>query len=253
MIVTQVGSAAAEFDLTPHWNVRQLGREGWGQASALTRELVDCFVSTVGQALGQAGCHLVAEESEFITATWYGTCHVGELMHEQLREAGPRWLDPEQFLYYSPHSLLSAAALALGVGGAGSTLLGPDAELQALAHAVRRIRSGRVASVVVAEYEALTPFAAFARSDGPGLPDDGALPTGRAAALVLTAGQEGEDAPAITVRRGIDDAGAQRLAEQHGAPVVQAGPGLLRTLTEARTPLVVLSGDPGRRDAVVLS
>jgi len=250
MTVTRVAGAVMEFGLAEYWHARQRGKEGWDQASAFTRELSDCFTATVGKAVAQADGHLVCMDTEFVAATWYGTSHVGELMHEQLRDAGPKWLNPEQFLYYSPHSLLSAAALALGIGGAGSTLVGPDAELEALAHAVRRIRSGRATSVVVAEYEALTPFAAVAHPDGPGLPDDGTLPTGHATALVLAADKDG---PAITVRRGIDEAEAQRLAEQHGAALSQGGPGLLRTLAEAETPTVVLSGECDHRDAVVLS
>ena len=48
-----------------------------------------------------------AADLEFVVATRYGTAHVAEVMHAQLREAGPKWLNPEQFLYYSPHALLS--------------------------------------------------------------------------------------------------------------------------------------------------
>lgn len=164
----RAGAAATEFDLTAHWRERARGREGWDNAPALVRDLSTRFTATVAEAIERAGGVPGRTETEFVAATWYGTSHVAEVMHEQLREAGPKWLDPEQFLHYSPHAMVSAAALDLGLGGASATLVGPDAEFQAVAHAVRRIRSGRAATVVVAEYEALTPFAAAPCPDGPG-------------------------------------------------------------------------------------
>ncbi|MFD8958119.1 hypothetical protein ACFV0W_14465, partial [Streptomyces anulatus] len=139
----RAGAAATEFDLTAHWRERARGREGWDNAPALVRDLSTRFTATVAEAIERAGGVPGRTETEFVTATWYGTSHVAEVMHEQLREAGPKWLDPEQFLHYSPHAMVSAAALDLGLGGASATLVGPDAEFQAVAHAVRRIRSGR--------------------------------------------------------------------------------------------------------------
>lgn len=250
MIVTRVASATAEFDLTKYWQGWRRGKESWDLAPALTRELSACFTAAVDEAVGQAGDRLDRLDTEFVTATWYGTSHVAEVMHEQLREGGPRWLSPEQFLYYSPHSVISAAALAVGLGGAGSTLLGPDAEYQALAHAIRRIRSGRAACVVVAGYEALTPFAAVARPDGPTLPDDGMSPTGQATALVLMADDE---RPAVPLPRGRNGTDAQGPAERHGPTVVEPGPGLLRKLAASRTSAFVLSDEQSGREGVLLS
>ncbi|MFD7068330.1 hypothetical protein ACFV97_14000 [Streptomyces sp. NPDC059913] len=249
MTVTRVAaSATAEFDLTTHWKARERGRDGWKDTPALTRELSDCFTGTVRRAVEEVGDALDRDAAEIVTATWYGTSHVAEVMHEQLHEAGPKWLNPEQFLYYSPHSVVSAAALALGIGGAGSTLLGPDSEFQALKHAVRRLASGRVPAVVVAEYEALTPFAALGHFDGPGLPYDGGLPTGRVTALVLMADGRG---PEVRVHRGVADAAARRPAERHGAVNLPPGPGLLRALAGARAPAVVLAEEADRHAPAV--
>ncbi|MBQ0983218.1 hypothetical protein KBZ10_01410 [Streptomyces sp. F63] len=257
------GSATAGFDLTPHWRERSRGRAGWEHAPALTRELSGLFTATIARAVERAGGLADPAETEIAAATWYGTSHVAEMMHEQLREAGPKWLDPEQFLFYSPHSLVSGAALALGIGGAGSTLMGPDAEFQALTHAMRRIRTGRTAEVIVAEYEALTPFAAVTCVDGPELPDGETLPKGRATALVLRPGgpapsgreETAERARAFgDVHRGVDAAEVERLARRHAAAVLHAAPGLLRTLAGADGPALVVSrpGGDGRHDAVVV-
>ena len=247
----RAGCATAEFDLDDHWRERGRGREGWNSAPALTRELSACFTATVGEALKQAGGVPDRVNTEFVAATWYGTSHVAEVMHEQLREAGPKWIDPEQFLYYSPHSMVSAAALAFGLGGASSTLMGPDAEFQALAHAVRRIRCGYADTVIVAEYEALTPFAATACPDGAGPPGRDGPPKGRVTALVLTSA--GGTGPGVTVRRGLGDAEVERLAERHGTTVQAAAPGLLRSLAGGTAPVVVVSRTPRRCDAVVLA
>ncbi|MEU1516206.1 hypothetical protein ABZ490_29400 [Streptomyces sp. NPDC005811] len=256
------GSATAEFDLAPHWRERGRGRAGWEHAPALTRELSGAFTAAIARAVEHAGGLEDPAETEIAAATWYGTSHVAEVMHEQLREAGPKWLDPEQFLFYSPHSLVSAAALALGLGGAGSTLMGPDAELQALTHAMRRIRTGRAAEVIVAEYEALTPFAAVTCADGPELPDGETLPKGRATALVLRPdgpapgrAETGGRARAFgDVHRGVDAAEVKQLADRHAADVLHAAPGLLRALAGADGPTLVVSrpGEDGRRDAMVV-
>ncbi|MEV5851032.1 beta-ketoacyl synthase N-terminal-like domain-containing protein [Streptomyces anulatus] len=249
----RAGAAAVEFDLTAHWRERARGREGWDNAPALVRDLSTRFTATVAEAIERAGGVPGRTETEFVAATWYGTSHVAEVMHEQLREAGPKWLDPEQFLHYSPHAMVSAAALDLGLGGASVTLVGPDAEFQAVAHAVRRIRSGRAATVVVAEYEALTPFAAAPCPDGPGTAA-GAPPKGRATALVLTAG--GGRGLSLTVHRSGDGDGdgdgADASAGRGGTTVRTAGPGLLRLLADAAEPLVVVSRAAGLRDALVL-
>lgn len=257
------GSATAEFDLAPHWRERGRGRAGWEHAPALTKELSGLFTATIARAVTHAGGLADPTGTEIVAATWYGTSHVAELMHEQLREAGPKWLDPEQFLFYSPHSPVSAAALALGLGGAGSTLMGPDAELQALTHAMRRIRTGRAAEVIVAEYEALTPFAAVTCVDGPELPDGETLPKGRATALVLRPGgptpSGEEETPGRTrafgdVHRHVDAAEVEQLARRHTADVLYAAPGLLRTLAGADGPVLMVSrpGGDGLRDAVVV-
>lgn len=243
MTARRTAAATADFDLAPHWAALERGKEGWDRAPALTRELSGCFTATVGKVVQQARHGL--EDVEFVAATHYGTTHVAEVMHEQLRTAGPKWLDPEQFLSYSPHSLVSAAALALGLGGAGATLLGPDAEFQALAHALRRLRSGRAADVVVAAYEAPTAFVAGHHRELVA----GEPPMGRVTALLLT--REGPG-PAVAARSGLDAAAVRRLAQEHGRPVVVER-GVLRTLSVAGPPALLVTGGPDRHDAVVTS
>lgn len=243
MSVRRVASAVADFGLGRHWYQLRRGRQGWDRVPELTRELAGRFTTAVCEAVSEAG-HPPAEV-EFVAATRYGTAHVAEVMHEQLREAGPKWLDPEQFLHYAPHAPVSAAALAAGIGGAGSTLVGPDAQFQAVAHAVRRVRAGRTAAVVVAAYEALTPFAAAALAGGPGAPSP---PDGQVTALVLSAEGSG---PVLTPYRSVDDAEVRRLA---GGPAEATAEGsLLRALAAVTAPAVLTSGGPGPRDAVVVS
>lgn len=245
MTVRRAAAAIADFDLSRHWHELRRGKEGWAAAPALTRELTERFTATVAEAVSMSG--QLPANLEFVVATRYGTAHVAEVMHTQLREAGPKWLNPEQFLYYAPHALLSAAALTLGIGGAGSTLLGPDAEFQAVAHAVRRIRSGRAGAVVVAEYEALTPFAAAALTGHTG---HGAPPKGQVTALMLSG--EGT-APRLTPHRSLEETAVRRLAEGAGAPVLSADRGLLRTLAAAEAPAVLTTGETDRRDVVVVT
>jgi hypothetical protein len=245
MTVRRAAAAIADFGMSRHWHELRRGKEGWAAAPALTRELTECFAATVGEAVSMSG--QPPAELEFVVATRYGTAHVAEVMHAQLREAGPKWLDPEQFLYYAPHALLSATALTLGIGGAGSTLLGPDAEFQAVAHAVRRIRTGRAEAVVVAAYEALTPFAAAALTGHTG---EGAPPNGQVTALVL--GGEGTS-PTVTPHRSLEETAVRSLAEDAGAPILSADGGLLRTLSAAEAPAVLTTGEGDRRDVVVVT
>ncbi|WP_198141477.1 beta-ketoacyl synthase N-terminal-like domain-containing protein, partial [Micromonospora sp. ATCC 39149] len=126
----------------------------------MNRVVVDRFTDVVGRVVAAGGLNAPARrETEIAVGTLYGMARVGEVMHEQLDEAGPKWLAPEMFVYYSPHSLVSAAAVAHGLGGAATTLLGRDGGTQALLHAVRRLATGQADTVLVGAYEALTPFA----------------------------------------------------------------------------------------------
>ncbi|MFG1674417.1 beta-ketoacyl synthase N-terminal-like domain-containing protein [Micromonospora sp. NPDC049282] len=152
--------AADQFDLGEATANRRRGRDGWPAEPALARVVVDRFTDVVGRVVKAAGLDEAARrDTELAVGTLYGMARVGEVMHEQLDLAGPRWLAPEMFVYYSPHSVVSAAAMTHGLGGAATTLLGRDGGTQALGHAVRRLTTGQADTVVVGGYEALTPFA----------------------------------------------------------------------------------------------
>ncbi|MFC8904860.1 hypothetical protein [Micromonospora sp. NPDC057140] len=182
---------------------RARGRDGWPAEPELTRVVVDRFTDVVGRVVAAGGLDTEARrETEIAVGTLYGMARVGEVMHEQLDEAGPKWLAPEMFVYYSPHSLVSAAAVAHGLGGAATTLLGRDGGMQALLHAVRRLTTGQADTVLVGAYEALTPFA-DAALDRLGVPHHAQF--GDVAAVLLgreAAGAAG-DRHRLSVARGV--------------------------------------------------
>ncbi|MFF3855996.1 beta-ketoacyl synthase N-terminal-like domain-containing protein [Micromonospora sp. NPDC002575] len=203
--VTTVRLAAGgsdRFALDEAARNRARGRDGWPAEPELTRVVVDRFTDVVGRIVAAAGLDAAAlRETEIAVGTLYGMARVGEVMHEQLDEAGPKWLAPEMFVYYSPHSLVSAAAVAHGLGGAATTLLGRDGGMQALLHAVRRLSTGQADTVLVGAYEALTPFA-DAALDRLGVPHHAQF--GDVAAVLL--GREAAGAGAgrrLSVARGV--------------------------------------------------
>ncbi|MFI6162285.1 hypothetical protein ACIA59_20365 [Micromonospora haikouensis] len=204
--VTTVRLAAGgsdRFALDEAARNRARGRDGWPAEPDLTRVVVDRFTDVVGRVVAAGGLDAAARrETEVAVGTLYGMARVGEVMHEQLDEAGPKWLAPEMFVYYSPHSLVSAAAVAHGLGGAATTLLGRDGGMQALLHAVRRLATGQADTVLVGAYEALTPFA-DAALDRLGVPHHAQF--GDVAAVLLGREATGDagDRHRLSVARGV--------------------------------------------------
>lgn len=240
IIVTVSGAALTDFDQTAHRANRLLARDGWDAEPGFTRSIAEHFTGAVGTALARCRAgRRQRREMEFVTATCYGTTHVAEGMHERLRLAGPRWLDPESFIFYSPHALTSAAAMAHGIGGAGCTLLGADAGAHALGHAFRRLLAGRAASVLVGGYEASTPFS-VAALETIGLASRDTR--GEAVAIVLERAP-GPSGPALAVRRRLAGIEAVHgyLRERSAAPVTAIWP----ITADAGAAVAAPSGFPG--------
>ncbi|SCL18001.1 hypothetical protein [Micromonospora inyonensis] len=241
------GVGAVSWDLTPYRDARRRGAEGWPAQPAFTREVAQRLSDAVGAALaprapdeGQPLAvppegRVANDATEIVTGTCYGMAHVAEVMHEQLAEAGPRWLDPESFAYYSPHAPTSLAAKTHGLSGAGSTLLGLDAGGQALAHALRRLSSGRTSRCLVTAYDAVTGFAAAALAALGVAADDS---TGEAVALLLDSGAEASG-PTIRLARRLANLDAVRqFADATTRPLSR-----VQTATEPDDDLLAAFGD----------
>jgi hypothetical protein len=69
---------------------------------------------------------------------------------------GWKWIDPEAFLFYSPHSVAAAVCVRRGLRGVACTLLGEEAHQQALALAAARCASGRGPALVISVHSAPT-------------------------------------------------------------------------------------------------
>jgi Beta-ketoacyl synthase, N-terminal domain len=109
------------------------------------------LLATARQALDAAG--ITAEEARelgCVTASHRATAATAAYIAEVLDGPGPRWLAPECFLDYSPHSLTGRLCIELGFDGTAITLTGPAGGVDALGCAAGMIASGRCARVLVA-------------------------------------------------------------------------------------------------------
>ncbi|MFF8916967.1 hypothetical protein ACF08M_27535 [Streptomyces sp. NPDC015032] len=85
-----------------------------------------------------------------VTASDGATAATGTYIAQVLAGPGPRWLAPECFLHYSPHTLTGELCIALHLDGCAVTLTGAAAGVDALGYAALMVRSGRCRSVLVA-------------------------------------------------------------------------------------------------------
>ncbi|MDX2917327.1 MULTISPECIES: hypothetical protein [Streptomyces] len=85
-----------------------------------------------------------------VTASDGATAATGTYIAQVLAGPGPRWLAPECFLHYSPHTLTGELCIALRLDGCAVTLTGAAAGVDALGYAALMVRSGRCRSVLVA-------------------------------------------------------------------------------------------------------
>ncbi|MFE2941547.1 beta-ketoacyl synthase N-terminal-like domain-containing protein [Streptomyces sp. NPDC059255] len=109
------------------------------------------LLATARQALDAAGITSEdARELGCVTASHRATAATATYIAEVLDGPGPRWLAPECFLDYSPHSLTGRLCIELGLDGTAITLTGPAGGVDALGYAAGMIASGRCARVLVA-------------------------------------------------------------------------------------------------------
>lgn len=109
------------------------------------------LLATAREALDAAGVTPEgARELGCVTASHRATDATSAYIAEVLAGPGPRWLAPECFLHYSPHSLTGRLCIELGLDGTAVTLTGPAGGVDALGYAAGMITSGRCARVLVA-------------------------------------------------------------------------------------------------------
>ncbi|MFI6638929.1 hypothetical protein [Streptomyces sp. NPDC050504] len=108
------------------------------------------LLATARQALDGAG--IGADDARAlgcVTAAHRATSATAAYIAEVLDGPGPRWLAPECFLHYSPHSLTGLLCIELGLDGTAVTLTGPSGGVDALGYAASMIASGRLRRVLV--------------------------------------------------------------------------------------------------------
>lgn len=91
----------------------------------------------------------------------FGSFYASNSMSEYINAtllSGARWLNPEAFLYYSPHTCAGNVVQHLRLEGDAITLLGPDASYESLVHSMRLISLGRHPVILCTEFEWATPF-----------------------------------------------------------------------------------------------
>jgi hypothetical protein len=123
-------------------------------------------------------------------------------------EYGWKWIDPEAFLFYSPHSAAAAVCVRHGLHGAACTLLGEAAHQQALALAAARCASGRGPALVISIHSVPTSAGLRVRCRGARL-----SATGGQALLASAGGPELFSDPTMATAVGL---GCPAPADDHG-------------------------------------
>lgn len=134
------------------------------------------LLATARRALATAG--IGADDARTlgcVTASHRATAATAAYIAEVLDGPGPRWLAPECFLHYSPHSLTGLLCIELGLDGTAVTLTGPSGGVDALGYAATMVSSGRLRRVLVATAHWAPP---------PGPDSTGPLPLRTAAVLL---------------------------------------------------------------------
>lgn len=109
------------------------------------------LLATARQALATAG--IGADDARTlgcVTASHRATAATAAYIAEVLDGPGPRWLAPECFLHYSPHSLTGLLCIELELDGTAVTLTGPSGGVDALGYAAAMVSSGQLRRVLVA-------------------------------------------------------------------------------------------------------
>ncbi|KAA6213156.1 hypothetical protein CP973_28105 [Streptomyces albofaciens JCM 4342] len=109
------------------------------------------LLATARRALAAAG--IGADDARTlgcVTAAHRATAATAAYIAEVLDGPGPRWLAPECFLHYSPHSLTGLLCIELGLDGTAVTLTGPSGGVDALGYAAAMVSSGRLRRALVA-------------------------------------------------------------------------------------------------------
>lgn len=121
------------------------------------RELADAAVRLCGDARMDDA---LAYRTGCMLGTAYGSGHVIEKIVSTLATSGPRYLNPEDFLFHSPHGVTSSVCLAAGLGGLSATLAGLQGGSSAVLAAARALVAGRQAAMLAGAFEWPTPFGA---------------------------------------------------------------------------------------------
>jgi 3-oxoacyl-(acyl-carrier-protein) synthase len=125
------------------------------------RRLEGFFRSNVKEAWEKAQLDSsYGPQSGAVFGTFYATNSIQEYIISSLMN-GSSWLNAEAFLYYSPHSCPGSVVQMLGLHGDAITLVGPQAQEEALVHAWRLVHAGRHRIVLCSVFEWATPFASW--------------------------------------------------------------------------------------------
>jgi 3-oxoacyl-(acyl-carrier-protein) synthase len=106
-----------------------------------------------------------AASTACVLGTTYGTAHVAERILRTIDDRGPRFLDPESFLFFAPHGVTSSIGIAAGLGGLAATFVGADAGATALLVAATTVATGRHPAVLCGAFDWPSPFGAAAIAD----------------------------------------------------------------------------------------
>ncbi|MFD9538606.1 hypothetical protein [Streptomyces sp. NPDC060022] len=94
-----------------------------------------------------------------LVATEAATHSTAEAIAATLVELGPRWVDPDTFLYYSPQTIAADLCIRLGLGGPSMTLIGPSSGVDVLGLGARWTRTGRCPGALIVAVDRQVPGA----------------------------------------------------------------------------------------------
>ena len=125
------------------------------------KRLEKLLIQTAQVAWSQAA--LTPEEGRqagAVFGSFYATNGMREYIQSTLDQGG-KWLNPEAFLYYSPHGCAGSVVQTLGLHGDAITFLGPDSDKKIIDHGIRLLKQGRLQTILAIHFEWATPFASW--------------------------------------------------------------------------------------------
>src|SRR5262245_36277149 len=142
----------AEGELEPHERSEALQRAIEGSAAWTAAMARRAWTSArLAQPAGTG--------TDCFLGTLYGGGAVSEYVAGTLATLGHRWLNPETYGLVAPHGATGVVCLDLGISGAGVTLVGASAGMDAIGLGLHSIAAGRSQVAVCGAFDWLTPLA----------------------------------------------------------------------------------------------